>query len=86
MIALMAADRLIPTFTIDVSDQSGELWDALAKWLATQDQGPWELLGCGAGAIAWLQNGRVVHQVIAPFNHIAMDLLEAGWQAMRLDE
>ena len=65
----------IPYFVADVSDQSGELWDALREWLQADDTATEQAAWAGSGALLWLRAGKVVHQMIDPMNYAPADIV-----------
>ena len=54
-------------FVVDVSEQCGELWDALQEWLQAVEMD--NVLTSGSGPLLWLRSGSIVHQVIDPMNY-----------------
>lgn len=50
-------------FEIDVSDQSGALWEALQSWLLPACDQAKSLLTSGSGTILWSSGGRVLDSV-----------------------
>jgi hypothetical protein len=61
-------------FVVDVSEQSGELWDTLQRWLEADEMTMNEVLWSGSGPLLWLRSGRVVHQMIDPMNYAPADI------------
>lgn len=59
-------ERSAPCFLADVSDQCGELWDALAEWLAAEGRPAGQLLYAGSGPLLWVRSGHVVLHALAP--------------------
>lgn len=59
-------DQPVPCYIIDVSDQSGEVWDALAEWLTAEGQPAGHLMLSGAGPLLCVRSGHVVLHVLAP--------------------
>jgi hypothetical protein len=54
----------LPVFEIDVSAQSGDLWEAVAEWLQATGMPTGPLMQSGAGPIIWMQVGQpVLHQL-----------------------
>lgn len=50
---------------IDVSEQSGKMWDSMTDWLESQDiPDATGLLYGGAGAIIWIRSGKIVRYVV----------------------
>jgi hypothetical protein len=64
----------VPYFVIDVSDQSGELWEALREWLQVDDTATEQAIWGGSGSLLWIRSGKVVHQMIDPMNHTAANI------------
>ncbi|MEO0474719.1 MAG: hypothetical protein AAF085_01940, partial [Planctomycetota bacterium] len=63
----------VDVYQIDVSEQSGELWDELTSWLSDQNiphQQP--LLTGGGGSMLWVKSGDIVSSIyhIAPLSHL----------------
>lgn len=56
-----------PVFEIDVSAQSGDLWEAVAEWLQATGMPTGPLMGSGAGPIIWLQGGQPVLHHLTPY-------------------
>ena len=56
----------VPYYTADVSDQCGEVWDALAEWLTAEGRPAGELMMPGVGSLPWVWSGHVVLHVAAP--------------------
>jgi hypothetical protein len=54
-----------PCFLADVSEQSGELWDALFAWLSAEEVLADRLMWSGAGSLLWLQAGKVSLHMIS---------------------
>ena len=49
---------------INLTEQTGEMWDSVADWLAAQDiHDSNALMYGGVGPIIWLQSGRIVQYV-----------------------
>jgi hypothetical protein len=67
-------DNPLPCFFVDVSDQCGEIWDALIEWLTTEGRPADQLMWSGAGPILWLRSGRVILHVLAPLQFTASQL------------
>lgn len=55
-----------PCYVLDVSDQSGALWDALAAWLTTERRPASALMFSGNGSLLWVRSGRVALHTVAP--------------------
>jgi hypothetical protein len=53
-------DLPAPCYVVDVSEQCGELWDALRDWLESEDRPASQLMMSGAGPLLWVHNSRVV--------------------------
>ena len=79
-------DVPVPCYTADVSDQCGEVWDALGEWLMAEDRtaaGP--LMASGAGPLLWLRSGHMVHHVLTPFRYGSAELAVASRSAFASD-
>jgi hypothetical protein len=61
--------RPIPCYTVDVSDQSGELWDALAAWLTAEARPAVHLMMSGVGPLLWVRSGHVVLHALSPLQY-----------------
>lgn len=64
-----------PFVKIDVSEQSGELWDMACNWISSSAaQNPSGLIYGGAGSLLFLRHGRIVDHCLnageAPMNHL----------------
>lgn len=62
-------DQPAPCFIADVSDQRGDLWDALGEWLTAEGRPAGNLLMSGVGPLLWVRTGHVVLHVLAPLQH-----------------
>jgi hypothetical protein len=71
----------VPCYIVDVSDQSGELWDALAEWLTAEGSQAGDLMMSGVGPLLWVRSGHVVLQVLAPLQHDPAKLAAASHDA-----
>ena len=68
---------------IDISEQSGEIWDATDNWLTSQDlPNRSGLLSAGAGSILWIQSGRVVQYVLNAGAETVDDLLDRMYESL----
>jgi hypothetical protein len=56
-------DCLIPVYRTDLSDQEGEVWTAIRKWLAAEGQAYDPLTYGGCGALLWVRSGTVVMSI-----------------------
>jgi hypothetical protein len=61
--------QLVQCYTVDVSDQCGELWDALATWLIAEGRPAGDLMMSGVGPLLWVRSGHVVLHVLAPLQY-----------------
>jgi len=58
-------DATIALSQVDLTEQSGEMWDAMNDWLASQDiADATGLLYGGAGAVIWIRSGEIIRYVI----------------------
>jgi hypothetical protein len=64
----------VPYFVVDVSDQHGEVWDALREWLQADDTATEHVVWAGSGALLWIRAGKVVYQMIDPMMHARADI------------
>jgi hypothetical protein len=62
-------DQPVPCYTADVSDQCGEVWDALDEWLTAEERPADHLMVSGAGPLLWLRSGHVALHVLAPLQY-----------------
>jgi hypothetical protein len=62
---------------IDLSEQSGDVWDATLKWLESQKipDAP-QLMYCGAGPLLWIRGGTIKNVIMNP-NSTTFDILMA---------
>ena len=62
---------------IDLSEQSGDVWDATLKWLESQTipDAP-QLMNCGAGPLLWIRGGAIKNLIMNP-NSTTFDNLMA---------
>jgi hypothetical protein len=74
-------DEPAPCYIVDVSDQSGELWDALAEWLNSEGRPAGDLMMSGVGPLLWMRSGRVVLHVLAPLQYGSAKLAAASPEA-----
>lgn len=78
------ASLALPAFRIDLTDQSGEIWEATRAWLRDERQ-PYDMLTySGGGAIVWLRSGRVVATM--PDAYRGRDQLRATTMSLFADE
>jgi hypothetical protein len=54
---------MAPAYRIDVSEQEGAMWDAVAEWLQAREPPRADLMWAGAGALLWLRSGSIVAAV-----------------------
>lgn len=74
-------DQPAPCYIADVSDQCGEVWDALAAWLAVEGCPAGPIMTSGVGPLLWLRSGNVVHHVLAPIQSGVARLVAASRDA-----
>ncbi len=75
-------DANIDLLQIDLSEQSGEMWDAVEQWLGSQDiQDAGSLMYGGAGALLWVRSGMIVQYVVNASSEAAESLAALTWQA-----
>jgi hypothetical protein len=70
-----APNRSAPCYSIDLSEQEGEIWDAVAGWLGVQGRPVGRLMLGGTGPLLWLARGSIVAHVPAPLSKSAEVLL-----------
>ena len=74
-IALRQAEQSPEAYYIaDVSEQSGELWEALQEWLHADDVANDNVLRSGSGPVLWVRSGSVIYQMIDPMNHSPVNI------------
>ena len=50
---------------IDVTEQSGDIWDRVTAWLTDQNNvDPTTYMYSGAGSVAWVRDGNVVDSIV----------------------
>lgn len=60
-------ESIVPFVQIDLSEQTGPVWDATGCWLCDQWLAdPEMLMFCGAGPLLWIVEGRVRLRILAP--------------------
>lgn len=74
----------VPYFVVDVSDQHGEVWDALREWLQADDTATEQVVWAGSGALLWIRAGKVVYQMIDPMNYAPDDIAVVSKRAFSL--
>jgi len=67
-------DQPVSCYMADVSDQCGEVWDALTEWLTAEGRSAGQLMMSGVGPLLWLRSGHVVLHVLAPLKYDAAKL------------
>jgi hypothetical protein len=75
------AELPLPCYVADVSDQAGEIWDALAVWLTAEGLSAGDLMMSGTGPLLWVRSGHVVFHVLATLQHGAAKLTAASRDA-----
>ena len=58
-------DHSIPVYRVDLSDQDGEIWDSVRKWLKKEIRNETSFTYGGYGALLWVRSGTVVASVPA---------------------
>ena len=53
----------VPVYRVDLSDQEGEVWTTVRKWLQEEGQPYDRLTYGGCGALLWIRSGAVVASV-----------------------
>lgn len=71
-------DQTVPCYVADVSDQCGEVWDALAEWLTAEGRPAEHLMMSGVGPLLLVRSGHVVLHVLTPLQHGAGKLAAAS--------
>lgn len=62
-------------FEIDVSAQSGDLWEAVARWLQAAGMPTGQLMGSGAGPLIWLRVGQPALHLLTPYQYSPNELV-----------
>ena len=57
-------DLMTPIYTADLSDQQGEVWDAIRSWLEKEGRPGDQLTFGGCGPLLWLRSGSVIAHVL----------------------
>jgi hypothetical protein len=52
-------DCTAAAYRVDLSEQEGEIWNALGDWLRAESQ-PGQMMAAGAGALLWTRSGSIV--------------------------
>ena len=71
-------DLPAPCHIADLSEQGGEVWDAVAEWLARESRPAGQLMLSGVGPLLWLREGRIVAHVLNANQFGAAKLLAAS--------
>jgi hypothetical protein len=58
-------DLPTPVYRVDLSNQEGEIWEAIRLWLRAQNQPFDELTYSGCGALLWVRLGSVIESVLS---------------------
>jgi hypothetical protein len=54
----------IPVYRADISDQEGEVWDAIRAWLETEGRPVDPLTYGGYGALLWISTGKILMHAV----------------------
>lgn len=68
-------ESIRPVYSIDLNEQEGETWGAVAEWLGAQGRPVGRLMLGGTGPLLWLARGSIVAHVPAPLSKSAQILL-----------
>ncbi|MGE0529663.1 MAG: hypothetical protein AB7P49_21635 [Bdellovibrionales bacterium] len=69
--------KKIEFLQIDLSDQFGDMWENVRKWLESQNiTHSGELMFGGVGSIVFVQSGTILHYVINPNSETVGGLLK----------
>ena len=68
-------DSPAPCYRVDVSEQQGAVWDAVAGWLTAEGRPVGPLMMGGAGPLLWVRNGSVVAHVVGALQKDAKTLI-----------
>ncbi|VTS00331.1 unnamed protein product [Gemmata massiliana] len=69
-------ELVAPIYSADLSDQQGEIWDAVRNWIEAEGRPVDHLTFSGVGPLLWLRFGRILAHV--PFaGHYELDQLLA---------
>jgi len=55
-----------PCYVADLSDQCGEVWDAIREWLEAEERPACQLMMSGVGPLPWVRSGRVIAHEMNP--------------------
>jgi hypothetical protein len=58
-------DLATPAYWVDLSNQEGEVWEAIRLWLRAQDQPFDELTYSGCGALVWIRSDSIMESVLS---------------------
>jgi hypothetical protein len=75
-------DLPVRCFLADLSEQEGEVWDAMKDWLEHEKRSVDLLMWSGIGPLLWVRDGRIALQA-AP-NEVPLENLEAASRAVWL--
>jgi hypothetical protein len=75
----------VPCYFVDVSDQAGEVWHALADWLKAEGRPAGNLLMGGSGPLLFVRSGHVVLHILAPLQYGTAKLVAASRSAFAPD-
>jgi hypothetical protein len=56
----------IPVYRVDLSDQSGEVWEAISSWLQSEGRPVDRLTFGGYGSLLWITSGSIIAHSIFP--------------------
>ena len=71
-------EQQVPCYSIDVSDQSGEVWDGLVAWLTAEGRPAGNLMYGGAGPLLWVRSGHVILHVLSSLQYDCVRLVAAS--------
>ena len=67
---------MIPGYRLDLSDQKGDIWDAVLTWLNHEKQPVSEMMFGGTGSLVLIRSGHIVGSEIYVAGRNYLELLE----------
>jgi len=62
-------------YRLDLTEQEGEIWDAVGQWLHGQPVPP-QIMVAGAGSLIWVSKGRIDHLLLSAVAISTKELIE----------
>jgi hypothetical protein len=79
-------DNPIPVYRANLSDQEGEVWDAIRAWLETENRPVDPLTYGGYGALIWMSAGKILMHTLFLAQIEASKLLSITRSVFELSE